>query len=566
MVNVFKIYRLAALLSAVLFFQISCNKKEEAKPDSNPIKIQTSYTSKAKANSITLSAEILYLNDEKVIDHGFIIKANNANKELKISLGAEVKTGLISHQATVEQAFEYNTHYICEFYLETDQKTYTGGFQNFTVMDVYLDGPNEIFATLGDTVRLKGEFNQLKSGYVLTLGDYYSQKSIPFTIGQENELEFIVPKDLGYHGDQQNLYVVKKDGPHQGGNLNNFLLTINLTGYLEMPPTTLHYYMDPIILNKVGFRDHLYYSNFKLIIGTKGFEIGDDIYPANIGILGDSYRIGYYNGRDTIFLKEKWLLEKPDIKAIQVEQRIAHPGQYVIVKGLDFHKYFGPNLTVKVGGVPTTMEGLYPGDKQGVILPDMPDGSYEVSFNSLLMDEFAAAETVEVRSLKIAGLNKKSGYSGDQIIAKGNFFSGTDYIVINDETVLYEGPSNGKGQLEFKLPFSIKEYTSDIKIGYRNKYGTDHLVSAGTILVNRLSIESFYPTTIKPGEILTIKCKGIADNYINFYIGTMEISPISVKLDEVKLIIPADIRKGAQKLSIFRYEDIIQAKENIIIE
>src|SRR5690606_3400143 len=87
---------------------LSCSKNEGVIPDNKPIKIDIFQAGNVSATKVTLNAELLYLNDEKVLDHGFIILDKNSSNPIKISLGAKVKTGLIKHDYQPTKAFPLN--------------------------------------------------------------------------------------------------------------------------------------------------------------------------------------------------------------------------------------------------------------------------------------------------------------------------------------------------------------------------------------------------------------------------------------------------------------------------
>ena len=131
--------KLFVLVFSILIFTFSC-KQENADPEPNveekviePIKIETNDFSDISSNGVKLFGKINYLNEEEILDAGFIIstinKTGNKDVEKEYSIGKNVSIGEVSYVYRPASPLEQNATHSYQFYIRTVKNYYKGGFE-----------------------------------------------------------------------------------------------------------------------------------------------------------------------------------------------------------------------------------------------------------------------------------------------------------------------------------------------------------------------------------------------------------------------------------------------------
>ncbi|AIM37251.1 hypothetical protein KO02_11530 [Sphingobacterium sp. ML3W] len=103
----------------ILFFTLQgCSKKEHIKlVDSTPISVEIGGYKNLKKNEVTFTSKLTYLNDEKVVDFGWVIKdlyPDESHKETTnetiVSMGNTPKVGTLEYVYKPKSAFELGKH------------------------------------------------------------------------------------------------------------------------------------------------------------------------------------------------------------------------------------------------------------------------------------------------------------------------------------------------------------------------------------------------------------------------------------------------------------------------
>lgn len=531
----------------LLFFVLASCKKEEKIIDKTPITIATLEAGDLKNNHAILYGEIHYLNDEQILDYGFKIALREETTFRTISLGKQAKVGILSYD--LQSTFKIGEVYRYIFYVKTDQNTYEGNPVLFTVNDIWVDNSKLQYASPGDVITIKGRFKQVDDSFKLSINSNYSGENsdVAFTLDKEKEsLTFTMPTKNIYHGEDARVVLSKKIDYQS---LQQYLLSYKIAARLLPPSPGTHYYTDPIKMNAIGlspYRSH----DFKIILGDKVVRYEDNYYAPYIPLNGHSYKLGYIWGQDTVYLKETWDLEVPNMKTATLKYKIVHPFGHTELEGLDFFKYL-------VNSKYILAIGKYQGDLAminfekdiPVHIGDIPEGKYPIAINSNVYGDLKINDQLTVQNLRISAVDAGTGYYEDPIRIKGNFLPNQEYVIKLGEFEIYYGlPKNG--ELEFPCSFTLVKGDNNIQIGYAKYGGNFFEVDRKVIKVKGLSIDSFYPSKGAPGDIVKLKVRGAKTNYYRIEVGGVEVSPISVKPGEMEFMVPTVNRRGKTKIRI----------------
>lgn len=542
----------------LLFFVLGSCKKDEQVIDKTPITVGTLEAGDLRNNHAILYGEIHYLNDEQILDYGFKIALREETTFRTISLGKQAKVGIISYD--LQSTFKIGEFYQYIFYVKTDKNTYEGRPVYFTVNDIWVDNSKIQYASPGDIITIKGQFKQVDDLFKLSIGDAYNGQNneIPFTLDKDKEsLTFTMPSKNLYHGAEARIVLSKKINYQE---VRQYLLSFKIAARLLPPSPGTHYYTDPIKLKAIGLSDYLYHD-FKIILGDKVLRYEDNYYAPYLPLNGHSYKLGYIWGQDTIYLKETWNLEVPDMKTAALKYKIVHPFGHTELEGLDFFKYL-VNSKYKLA------IGKYEGDLAminfekdiPVHIGDIPEGKYPIAINSNVYGDLKINDQLIVQNLRITAVDAGTGYYEDPIRIKGNFLPNQEYVIKSGDFEVYFGfPKNG--ELVFPCPFTLLKGDNNVKIGYAKYGGNFFEVDSKVIKVNGLSIDSFYPTKGAPGDIVKLKVRGAKTNYYRIGIGGIEVSPISAKLGEMEFMVPTVNKKGKTKIKLLIDNQVFESNE-----
>ncbi|MBD1426070.1 IPT/TIG domain-containing protein [Sphingobacterium arenae] len=550
-------------LKAVKFFIVlalctligaySCKKEEKLIHDSKPIEIKTLPVSNLSSVNATLSAEIVHLNDEDIREYGFIFYINT-HDSIIFRMDTKAKPGLFTFDYRPTTPFKIKGYYGYRAYLKTDHGEYSGTSMAFALNTLGLNNYGTLQATLGEEIVLHGDFAQIEEDHQLWLG-YPIQHTVPFQIDADQKtLTFKMPLTI------QNNYNPVPLQLQQRGQLIHHFASIMVLPTLNPPAAGPHYYSDPIRLTAVGLPEYIQ-TNFRVIIGDKFLPYQSTYHPYELGISGDAYRIGYYNGRDTVIFDQPWQLIHPDTEAIDFFPKIVHPKTVITAGGINFYKHYVYNFSeTTIGNIATFASAGDNSFEREIYVPDLPSGQYDITMKTPMYQPQTLKQKITVTELKITDVDLGEGYFNDPIVIKGNFLPEQDYIVRIGEREAFKGKALD-GELRSELPFmELGNFT--VFIGYLSQQMDMYIANKDhTIQMKGGTIDSFYPKKGYPGDIITIKGKGLRSSHFGFSIGTSGANIVYRKDGEAKIMVPNTDRKGPHRLSMGAFNDWIFSDE-----
>jgi len=543
----------------ILMICFSCKKSEQPTPVENqPLKLETIGVDAANRKSIVFAGRVLYLNSEKIKDHGFVLKSGfgSSQEEKKYSLGTTIQIGKVLKkiEPPVEVLETGRGEY--RFYIETDKSTYYGETVRFQLSNVFIDYQTGLLATAGETITVSGDFKDIKKENYKLRCDYNSPIEIDYNIdATKKKITFTVPG--GYrHGVNLSFYL----SPIQSvTNLNSDigLASVSILGTLT-PPTQYNYnYNDYLRLSGVGLPPDRA-SSFYVIIGDKLFPYYQELLLSDM--IYDqpkmAYRIGYYNGRDTVIFDKKITLNTPNPTDLVIRRSFVHPGRSIPVTGIIPYNYnFMP--TMSVGGKSASYYATWNSDDK-ITISDIPDGNYPFIMEGPFA-RFESKEKIVVKSLKISGASSSKGYYGAQIKIPGNFIAGDHYYArLGDQGDESLQVSNGSATLD--IP-NIKPGKVKITVMYNDDHGKQHVFpTEHQVEVLAPIFDDLYPKSAKPGDVITLKGKGLG--YCAIFMGGIRLISVGGTIDQPQVFIPRDVFfKGKVRISAQYKTDWIECKE-----
>ena len=533
-----------AFLILLVFLLGSCSKKEEIKPDVKPITINTLPAGNVIATVATLNAEIGYLNDEKIIDYGFILFEQTSNNSKKISLGSNPKAGLIQYDYKPDKNFGLNQILNYRFYLITERFEYMGNIVSFRVKDFWVDQKDIIPISLGDTLTLTGNFKQISPDEKVIANGIYNPAQIEIINVEPSKLQLKIPYNLGKHGDRVNLIIGKFQ--NQNDINTSSLVSINLLGKIEFDVDKPIYYGEGLKIRSYGID---YFSNFFVVVGNNRLELGYDnpniITLKGIKNNGQKLRLGYFNGKDTIFSNKKLELIPPVSSEITFKQTLPHPGYFFTINKSVLTKYYGEDPYIIKIGDSTAAYSYYSYEPDaGYYLPSLKVGNYVVQIVSDLYPPIKLNNQIEIKPIAEKIINQKPYYYGDIIEMSGNFIDGHEYIAkVSDYELMHVKAANGK--LKFTLPHG-KFGKNLLTIGlYQEPAGYKFPNPGIPIEINKSVVESVSPSIVYQGDVVTLKGKGFKNLFsVRIYYAGNECKLLSISETEIKFMAPSVSRKG----------------------
>lgn len=552
-------WKTLSLYFLALMICFSCKKTEQTTPIvDNPLKLETIGVDAANKKTIVFAGRVLYLNSEKIKDHGFLLKSGfgASSTEKKYALGDAVQIGKV--QTKIETPAEVLETGVgtYRFYIETDKNTYFGETVRFQLSNFLVDYQMGLSATAGETITVNGDFKDFnKESYKLSY-DFNNPKEVAYNIdATKRKVTFVVP--AGYRHGVDLSFSLTPIQPETNFNSSIGLASVRILGTLA-PPTSYNYnYDDYLRLSGTGLPPDRP-SSFYVIIGDKLFPYSQELLLSDM--IYDqpktAYRIGYYNGRDTVIFDKKITLNIPKPTDLSIRQSHVHPGRSISVTGIIPYKYsFMPIMSV--GDKSARYSWTWNGDDK-ITIGDIPDGSYPFIMEGPFA-KFESKEKIVVQSLKVTDAGSSKGYYGTSVKILGNFIRGDEYIArLGDQGDQNLQVANGSAVLE--IP-NIKPGKVKITVIYNDDHGKQHTVPTDhQIEVLAPIFDDFYPKSGKPGDVITLKGKGLG--YCAIYMGDVRLISVGGTVDEPQVFIPRNIFfKGKVRISAQYQSDWIECKE-----
>lgn len=502
--------KLYIYLSLILGLLISCSKeKDGSKPDtpSTQMKIETLRPTLKYGKGVMFSGRVLHLSKEHILEHGFFVRYQvNFGRfdSVFYKIDQAVQSGdnslLLNN---IPESFLGN---LCEvrYVVTTKEGNYSGQYIEFRNVDVSVAADYEFVKSIGDEIVVSGDFSKANSSYRLiyesTNGSGVVQN---FNINQPNQntLSFKIPSFP--HG---TVAVFKLSN---GLSSDIYLARVNVVGKL-LPFDQYEYYLDdrlPIKTLGIGYQQR---SPFFLIVGNKYFSYPVDKYVSELieGQKGSSFRIGYFNGVDTVIFPTKLSVRKMPADAFQFSQSFVHPFGDVRVSSLSLSRHIPiGDHSVFLGGKEARLYRRWNSDDV-LTIEDVADGKYPLFVKNDVAD-FTSTQQVTVRKLSIDKISPNSFYHGQQLTLEGNFVDDNVYFVESvDGDVVSAMAKNGRLVI---LPRESNYHSYDIRrVGYFRREENIHWENFDfKVKINPATYTGFSPSSGNYDTLIKFYGKGL---------------------------------------------------------
>lgn len=557
------------VLSTMLFLvNFSCNKKEETTPEQlikEPIRISTSDFSELTSNQVRLFGEVNFLNEENIIDAGFVLSRTEGSGEFGVekefSIGKNLTEGEVEFLYTSSEKFEQNITYRYFFYVRTNKNYYKGLYKSFVLNNINVHEVKKLYSYGLDTVKIVGDFSGFDDNYRLDATGGFYLYNIPYSLNPgKNELEFVIKHSKNpLNREGINVSIVRKG--EDVLNYNHRVATIEFVPRLEIKKFSETPYsfveFSSNNLGELADRD----SRLKIIINDIELPYERFVSFFNIeNLKGTTYKIGFKNAKETVFIPITYELKKPDNIIAEMSRNVVHPSDtYKLQSDQFFHYFFSNEAKAKLGNY--DVYSYY--DQWDVSLfishVNIPPGTYDFTVKDRFYN-YTYPHKIVVEELAWTTIDKGSAYYGEIITAKGNFIEGNNYLV-------FDQSNNMLGQYVAKdkaLQFDVGnqfENVMQIKIGYQTNTGEAKIISQSkSFLSNGFTFDNFYPKRGMVGDILTIEGKGIA--YASeFLLGDQKLTPIIINKNKVTFSIPMINGSGNLRINYIMNNKHYQANE-----
>jgi hypothetical protein len=259
--------------------------------------------------------------------------------------------------------------------------------------------------------------------------------------------------------------------------------------------------------------------------------------------------------------KDSIELIKPIGSNIHFEKKIIHSPYLMKMTGVDFYSYITVSEKAKyylgknsIAHIPYSTRG----NTESFAVRNIPNGLYNFSYSNPFYTA-TTTEQVEVRNLTWVTPPITSRFVGEAFTIMGNFIDDHEYLVSGNG--IYEHPIAQDGKINFTLPSNIIGPT-EIQIGYRVDINYDESFYAPkkqSLYINDFQVSDITPLKGYPGDVITIKGKGLGSIQITF--GGAYATSISRSSEEHRFIIPAFAPKGKSALVMTLNGTTIKYKE-----
>lgn len=534
----------------ILILIASCSKKDTPQQYPDPINLETGAFSDLSANEVTLTANIQSLNNEEILDHGFIWYMDD-EPERTISLGNLVQAGTMSHDLRVNTEFEQNITYYYFFYIRTKTSFYKGTVKSFVLNNIHFNALPLIHSYGKDTVALTGNFEGITDGYRIKASGAFESFTIPYELSSDKKtLTFVVGANpLTQAESELDVSLVKKNE-----NPNRFqrqIVKIRYHAKLDPPAKRVYNLFEFVEFMSTNIGP-LHDNDRRLTILINDLKLP---YTRHVQLFrfaelsGTTFRIGYTNSNETVYFPDPIELELPIDMTVNVTAPVAHPHGQVAFTATHFAHYFFETYTITVDGARAYSARSSWSDEMMVSPPQIEEGEYKLEITNRFYT-VTAPQKIRIQKLYWHTLDKDNGFFGEKVTAYGNFIEGVGYIVFNqdDRQIAYQTAKNGMLDIVINEQF---ENINTLKIGYsRGAQGYVIAAYQSPFVSKGSTMDGFYPKRGTTGDILTITGKGIAFAG-EFLLGNQPLTPIRVpnKHDIVTFSIPTIQGKGNMRIN-----------------
>ncbi|MBD1421978.1 hypothetical protein [Sphingobacterium chuzhouense] len=492
-----------------LLLLICCKKVEEVHIAHQPILLETTPISDVTTNAVTLNGKINQRNHEKIIDVGFLLYeiSERPTTPKEISVGSKTfEAGSIAYTYTSEIPFQPMASYAYLFYVRTESGFYKGESVHFQIDDFRVETLEKQKATLGSTIHIQGDFTSLEDGFKV----FTDQTNLAFTLSEDKHTLYLKLPEQGYiHGNVVEI-ALQWQSKNRTYPYTRSLGSVEIVATLDPLDKIAYGLSDPIRLTGKGLPTYAY-QNFYLLVDGEAVPYSNPFYIRNVDILrGSSFRLGYYNGVDSIYFDDPITLIPPTADLAKFNARQVHPGDVLTVNGLDRYRYFNNKIEgLALGQYPVEIayqnyEVLY------ISVGDTPEGVYPLVVQSPYYT-YTSTEKIEVKKFYWDKANVNKVYYDDVVTLRGSFIASRSYRVQfngSSQHIFYYPAKNG--ELQMKVPL-LPPGNYTFKVDYYDDFNSHVVIGTEQdIEVLHPIIEDFSPRYGYPGDLITVKGKGLA--------------------------------------------------------
>jgi|GEM_PF-1074081 len=523
----------------------SCEKtKTIDNSNSVAIELETLEAKIMSVNEIQFVGNINSLNKEEILDMGFMLYdlSKDPQNPIEISMGKEsAKVGKVAYGYKAKTSFVVGQTYGFSLYVKTKKAFYKGEQNSFSVDLIQIDKDNIRYAKIGQKARIKGDFAQLNSSYLISLGAE-SSETVPFEISKDNsELSFILPATNKNHGQSLEIYLLhkKENGSNQ---YRRKLLTVNLLGTVNTPLPNTYYYGDVLPLSGIGIEKPVT-GTLKVVMNGKSVEYTPVLTFADFGpFTGNKIKWAIDYGNEVVEFAEPLQLKVPSLSHLKFEPNGYHPYESIFIDNFDFYKYYGGSLPeIRLGNHkiidPFFQQYLH------FSMNNIPEGQYALEFVSP-MYTVKSSNMITVKKIALNPLPRKEVYRLDKMTLTGSFIAGRSYVVALAHSVeAYKAKS--ATELDIVIPQAAP--------------GNHKLQMEGVLEQDLKILEpqftSISQKTVSVGGNITIKGKGLNDVYTVFF-DNYAIFPSHVDGETLQVTPPYTLLAGKYKIILnFNYDN-----------
>lgn len=562
------------ILIITAFTFAACTKTEETLLPITESKIIVFDYSKIDAISqsgATISSRLVSLNQENVQEYGVLISrfgSGKYGKEEQITLGKGIKIGPLSYSFAPKGGLKSSDRYTIGFYIQTDKGFYRSASVLIRWNNISVEPADMKAVRTGDKITINGNFDGVDESYLIRNSNY--QSIIPYEISSDKKkLTYEVPKTNLPHGSTLEFYLqnISSNGPNNGfPDYESYALPrVKIAATIDPIILNNIYFITPIILTGQNLPDR-YQEATDLFLIVNGIKVKYQ-NPLNLneiaGLKGNTFKIGYHNGINEVIFPNAVQLILPNGADMIFNKSVVHPKTSLQVSGMRFNQlFYNSPFTVQFGEQAASQGQLNYDESILVQVPDVNNGSYAVSINSPYYDKIISKNKIEVRKLILNQIETKTAYVGDQIKINGTFLDGIEYGLSLNDIDLYDKKVNN-GTMSFKIP-DQKEGKANIKIYY---YGThEQVYGEGNLsfTIEKSMISSVSPLQAYPGDLITVKGKGLK-HAEQVFLGGHYVQIVNRTDESFQFLAPSNFMQAKGRVTININEGVIQSDDYIEI-
>ncbi|MGH2623047.1 MAG: hypothetical protein ACRDE7_05220, partial [Sphingobacterium sp.] len=307
---------------------IGCGKDSESNPEkvgSKPIALEVIAPQGYGSAGIKLMGRVLHLNNEKVLEHGFYLKEVKAFEETeskRVKIINKIQTG--TNEVMFPNIPKFGGDFEIKYFIQTESKEYLSSAISFNYIPITVEPFSERNISPGETISVKGDFSKVDDKYyIVSFSDNsIGGDAIPFQLSADKKsLTFTISNHFG-HGDEPGFALMKNSSAPI------YLGRVNVLASLLPPGDFTMQFRDQIEFGATGFK---YDSKkpFSIIVGNNSFDFKTYVqtYVSELiaGQKGSRFKLGYYNGIDTIYFSKPLTLSPPNSNDFYMRETVVHP-------------------------------------------------------------------------------------------------------------------------------------------------------------------------------------------------------------------------------------------------